>query len=175
MCDSAIVVAPGVVSPPADGARPAIARPDYVRADGRRGQRAADHDDPMVKDADTIERMRRRRADRRRRRGRGRPARRARRHHRRARPDRPRVHARPRRLPVDAGLQGLPEVAVHLGQRGDLPRHPGLPRRSPTATWSRSTSPPTSTACTATPARRSSPASRADEVRDCSASAPTRR
>ena len=35
---------------------------------------------------------------------------------------------RPRRLPLDAGLQGLPEVAVHLGQRGDLPRHPGQHR-----------------------------------------------
>ena len=34
---------------------------------------------------------------------------------------------RPRRLPVDARLQGLPEVAVHQRQRGDLPRHPGQP------------------------------------------------
>ena len=36
------------------------------------------------------------------------------RHHRRARPGRPRVPARPRRLPLDAGLQGLPQVAVHV-------------------------------------------------------------
>ena len=35
---------------------------------------------------------------------------------------------RPRRLPVDARLQGLPQVAVHIGQRGRLPRHPGQHR-----------------------------------------------
>ena len=46
------------------------------------------------------------------------------RHHRRARPHRARVRHRPRRLPVDARLPRLPEVVVHLGQRGDLPRHP---------------------------------------------------
>ena len=47
---------------------------------------------------------------------------------RRAGPDRPRVPLRPRRLPLDARLQGLPEVAVHERQRGDLPRHPRQPR-----------------------------------------------
>src|ERR1700746_3384515 len=26
----------------------------------------------------------------------------------------------------DAGLQGLPEVVLHLAERGHLPRHPGL-------------------------------------------------
>ena len=46
--------------------------------------------------------------------------------HRRAGPHRPRVHDRPRRLPVDARLQGLPEVVLHVAQRDDLPRHPGL-------------------------------------------------
>ena len=40
------------------------------------------------------------------------------RHHRRARPDRPRVPLRPRRLPVDARLPRLPQVAVHERQRG---------------------------------------------------------
>ena len=53
---------------------------------------------------------------------------RARRHHRRGRPGRARVPLRPRRLPVDPRLQGLPQVAVHLGQRVHLPRHPRRPR-----------------------------------------------
>ena len=52
---------------------------------------------------------------------------RARRHDRRARRRRPRVHARPRRLPVPPRLQGLPEVGVHERQRGHLPRHPRRP------------------------------------------------
>ncbi|CAA9394400.1 MAG: Methionine aminopeptidase, partial [uncultured Pseudonocardia sp.] len=50
----------------------------------------------------------------------------ARRHHRRGRPRGARVPARPRRLPVDAGVQGLPEVLLHQPQRGHLPRHPRL-------------------------------------------------
>ena len=50
----------------------------------------------------------------------------ARGHHRRDRPGGARVPLRPRRLPVDAGLQGLPEVLLHQPQRGHLPRHPGL-------------------------------------------------
>ena len=29
-----------------------------------------------------------------------------------------------RRLPLDAGLPRLPQVAVHVGERGHLPRHP---------------------------------------------------
>ena len=36
---------------------------------------------------------------------------------------------RPQRVPEPTRLQGLPEVGVHVGERGDLPRHP---RRSPT-------------------------------------------
>ena len=52
---------------------------------------------------------------------------RARRHHRRDRRLRPRAAHRARRLPVAAQLQRLPEERVHLGQRGDLPRHPRLP------------------------------------------------
>ena len=39
-----------------------------------------------------------------------------------------RVPARPRRVPVDAGLPRLPEVVLHVAQRGHLPRHPGLAR-----------------------------------------------
>ena len=54
-------------------------------------------------------------------------ARRPGRHDRRARPDRPRVPVRPRRLPLDPGLQGLPEEPVLQRQRGDLPRHPRRP------------------------------------------------
>ena len=34
----------------------------------------------------------------------------------------------PGRLPEPAQLQRLPEVAVHVGQRGHLPRHPRQPR-----------------------------------------------
>ena len=51
-----------------------------------------------------------------------------RRHHRRARPGRARGAPRPRRVPEPAALPGLPEVGVHVGQRGDLPRHPRRPR-----------------------------------------------
>ena len=103
---------------------------------------------------------------------RGRAARRSRRHHRRARPGRPRVPLRPRRLPVDARLQGLPpEVAVHQRQRGHLPRHPGQHRARRTATSSTSTSPRSSAACTATPTR---PTSSATSTRShgCWSSAP---
>ena len=101
-----------------------IERPEYV---GQAAPRRR-YTGPEVKDAETIERMRVA--------GRiaaqalaevGQP-RRAGCHDRRARPGRPRVPVRPRRLPVDARLQGLPQVAVHLGQRGDLPRHPGHDR-----------------------------------------------
>ena len=89
----------------ADGAR----RPRTVGAD------AGDHREDAG-----------RRPDRGRRAGRGRQGGRARGDHRRARPHRARVHVRPRRLPVDAGLQGLSEVLLHLAERGHLPRHPGL-------------------------------------------------
>ena len=57
--------------------------------------------------------------------GRGRRGGGARRHHRRDRPGGARVPGRPRRVPVDAGLQGLPQVVLHQPQRGGLPRHPG--------------------------------------------------
>jgi methionyl aminopeptidase len=111
-------IAPAAISP----RRPvpdSIPRPEYVDEPA-----PAPFTGSEVKDAETIERMRvagrlaRRRAT-------GRRARRARRHHRRAGPDRPRVPLRPRRLPVDPRLQGLPEVAVLERQRGRLPRHPG--------------------------------------------------
>ena len=93
---------------------------------GRRPRRSTGSE---VKDAETIERMR----------VAGRLAAQARelvgshvapgRHHRRARPDRPRVPLRPRRLPLDARLPRLPQVAVLERQRGDLPRHPRRPGR----------------------------------------------
>ena len=57
-----------------------------------------------------------------------------RRDHRRARPHRARLRRRARRVPVDARLPRLPEVLVHLGQRGHLPRHTrrhGARRRRP--------------------------------------------
>ena len=60
---------------------------------------------------------------------RGRQGRRTGNHDRRTRPDRTRVHGRPRRLPVDAGLQGLSEILLHVAQRGHLPRNPGFHRR----------------------------------------------
>ena len=53
---------------------------------------------------------------------------RGRHHDRRARSHLPRRVHRARRLPEPAALQGLPEVAVHLGERSDLPRHPRRPR-----------------------------------------------
>ena len=46
---------------------------------------------------------------------------------------------RPRGVPVDAGLQGLPEVLLHHPQRGHLPRHPGHHGARRTATSSTST------------------------------------
>ena len=113
-------LAPGTVS----AMRPvpaSIARPEYV------GKPApTPYDGPERKDAETIAAMRiagRLAADALAEVG---QRHRARRHHRRARPHRPRVPVRPRRLPVDARLPRLPEVAVHLAQRGHLPRHPGL-------------------------------------------------
>ena len=59
-----------------------------------------------------------RRAARSRRRGSGRSD------HRRTRPRVPRSVYRARRLPQPAPLQGVPEVAVHVGERDHLPRHP---------------------------------------------------
>ena len=101
-------VVPGAVSPRAPSP-PTSRGPEYVDRPA-----PARFTGSEVKDAETIERMR----------VAGRLAAQARelvgshvapgRHHRRARPDRPRVPLRPRRLPVDAGLQGLPQVAVHV-------------------------------------------------------------
>ena len=51
----------------------------------------------------------------------------ARHHDRRDRRVRPPAAHRAGRLSVAAQLQRLPQERVHLGQRGDLPRHPGLP------------------------------------------------
>ena len=48
------------------------------------------------------------------------------RHHRGDRRLRPRAVHRARLLSVAAQLQRLPEERLHLGQRGDLPRHPRL-------------------------------------------------
>ena len=93
----------------------------------RQAERPAPFTGSEVKDAETIERMRvagRLAAQARELVG---AARRARHHHRRAGPDRPRVPLRPRRLPLDAGLPRLPQVAVLERQRGDLPRHPRQP------------------------------------------------
>ena len=44
-----------------------------------------------------------------------------------------------RLLPEPAQLPGLPQVAVHVGQRGHLPRHPRQPPAASTATSSTST------------------------------------
>ena len=38
------------------------------------------------------------------------------------------AHIAAQRVPEPARLPGLPEVGVHVGQRGDLPRHPRRPR-----------------------------------------------
>ena len=48
-------------------------------------------------------------------------------HDRRDRRLRPPAARRARRLPVAAELQRLPEERLHVGQRGDLPRHPRHP------------------------------------------------
>ena len=128
-----------------------IRRPEYV------GKPApTPYTGPEVQTAETIERDADRRPDRRAGDGGGRQAHRARGDHRRAGPVGARVHVRPRRLPLDARLPRLPQVAVHLGQRGDLPRHPGLHACCGTATSSTSTSRRTSTACTATTTPRTS-------------------
>ena len=111
-------IAPAAISP----RRPvpdSIPRPEYVDRPA-----PAPFTGSEVKDAETIEKIRvacRLAAQARELVG---AARRARRHHRRARPDRSRVPLRPRRLPVDPGLQGLPEEPVLERQRGGLPRHP---------------------------------------------------
>ena len=125
----------------------------------------ADLDDPMVKDADDDRADAGGRADRGGRAGRGRSARAPGCDHRRAGRDRARVRDRPGRLPLDPRLQGVPQVALHVGERGHLPRHPGRRGRWPTATSSRSTSPPSSAACTATPARTFYAGEPSDEVR----------
>ncbi len=44
------------------------------------------------------------------------------------------AHLARRRLPEPAPLQGLPQVGVHVGQRGHLPRHPRRPRARSKAT-----------------------------------------
>ena len=111
---------PGVLSPTLPVPK-SIPRPEYVGKDDRaRGQRA------VGADARGDREDARRGPDRGGRAGRGRQGRRARCDDRRTRPHRPRVHGRPRRLPVDAGLQGLPEVLLHVAERDHLPRHPGL-------------------------------------------------
>ena len=69
------------------------------------------------------------------------------------------------RLPEPAQLRRLPEVGVHVGERGHLPRHPRRPGRCATATSSTSTSRSSSTACTATRTPRSSSATVDDRVR----------
>ena len=84
-------------------------------------------DEPMVKSPDVIARMRvagQVAAEVLAVTGRGgRPGR----DHRGARPHRPPGLHRPGRLSLDAQLPRLPEVDLHLGQRGDLPRDPGRP------------------------------------------------
>ena len=144
---------PGVVSPmrtvPAH-----IGRPPYAETGERRcagTSRASSR--PRSSSACAVAGARRRRDPAPRRRD-GAP----RHHHRRDRRLRARAAHRARRLPVAAQLQRLPEERVHLGQRGDLPRHPRLAGRCRTATSSTSTSPRTSAACTATPTPRSSSA-----------------
>ena len=87
--------------------------------------------------------------------------------------------------PSTLGYRGLPQVGLHLGQRGDLPRHPRRHRRSSTATSSTSTSPRSRTACTATstapsssvtpPPRCSRPGRRAPARRCAAASRPSPR
>ena len=52
--------------------------------------------------------------------------------------------------PSPLALQGLPEVAVHVGERDHLPRDPRRPRACKTATSSTATSRSTCTASTAT-------------------------
>ena len=114
----AATLQPGRVSP--QRAVPAhIARPEYV---GRRAPRGGERD---IKDDGDHRGDARRRAARRPGAGRGRQARRAGRDHRRAGPGRARVPVRPRRLPEHARLPRLPEVAVHVPERGHLPRHTG--------------------------------------------------
>ena len=114
----ATLLQPGRISP----LRPvpaSIKAPEYV------GRRYPKLGEPDVKDAGTIERMRVAGKLAAAGTGGGRPGRRPRGHHRRTGPGRARVPRQPRRLPEHAGLPGLPEVAVHLAERGDLPRHPG--------------------------------------------------
>ena len=145
---------PGTLSP--RRAVPAsIARPHYV---GTWPDTMADFDDPMVKDADTIARMRvagRIAADAMVEVGR---------------------HVAPgvttdeldrighefmiaqRRLPVDAAATRTSRSRCARASTRSSATASRTPARSPTATSSRSTSPPTSAACTATPARPSTPA-----------------
>ena len=114
---------PGVVSPTLPVPRSIAPSRVRVEADRQRGQRA------VGADARGDREDAGRRPHRGGRAGRGGQGRRTRRHDRRTRPHRPRVHDRPRRLPVDARLQGLPEVLLHVAQRDHLPRHPRLDRR----------------------------------------------
>ena len=67
-------------------------------------------------------------------------------------------HPRPRRHPQLPARPRLPPHAVHLGQRGDRARHPGLARARTRATCSRSTAAPRSASGTATPPSASSSA-----------------
>ena len=78
------------------------------------------------------------------------------RQHRRARQALSRLHPRSQGDPRPARLSRLPEVDLHLDQPCGLPRHPVRQARCRTATSSISTSPPSSTAGTATPAACSS-------------------
>ena len=62
-----------------------------------------------------------------RRHGRRRRRHRARRNHRRAGQDMPRDDPDERRVPVPAELHGLPQVTLHVGERGGVPRDPRRP------------------------------------------------
>ena len=113
-------LSPGVLSPTLPVPK-SIPRPEYV---GK--PTAQEGTEPWVQTPEVIEKMR----------VAGRiaagalaeagKARRARRDDRRTGPHRARLHGRPRRLSVDAGLQGIPEVVLHVAERGHLPRHPRL-------------------------------------------------
>src|ERR1700746_2513634 len=97
-------LSPGVLAPTLPVPN-RIPRPEYVgKATAREGT------EPWLQTSEVIEKMRVA--------GRGGQGGRAGRHDRRIGPDRTRIHGRPRRVSVDAGLQGISEVVLHVAQRG---------------------------------------------------------